>query len=140
MRREVVTATVWGVSVTLILAGLIVIGSRRLSHFDAALVAYTVAVLFATFGLTYRYAMWLQRPPTAVYWKRGWQAFFTRGHYTRHAADGVRHMVNDILLNRFILARDWRRGAFAHHVGLHHRCCHYLSPGIWLAPFCFVAR
>jgi hypothetical protein len=67
MRREVVTATVWGVSVTLILAGLIVIGSRHLAHFDAALVAYTAAVLFATFGLTYRYTMWLQRPPTAVY-------------------------------------------------------------------------
>jgi hypothetical protein len=47
--------------------GLIVIGSRHLAHFDAALVAYTAAVLFATFGLTYRYTMWLQRPPTAVY-------------------------------------------------------------------------
>ena len=57
---------------------LIVVGSRNLAHFDAALVAYTFAVLFATFGLTYRYAMWLMRPPTAVYWRRGWQAFFRR--------------------------------------------------------------
>jgi hypothetical protein len=31
---------------------------------DSALVAYTFASSFATFGLTYRYAMWLQRPPT----------------------------------------------------------------------------
>jgi hypothetical protein len=60
---------------TVVLVALIVIGSRQLSHFDAALVAYTFASLFAAFGLTYRYAMWLQRPPTALYWKRGWQVF-----------------------------------------------------------------
>ena len=30
-----------------------------------------------TFGITYRYAMWLQRPPTRMYWRRGWQAFFS---------------------------------------------------------------
>ena len=46
------------------LAGLIILGSRKLAHFDAALVGYTFATLFATFGITYRYAMWLQRPPT----------------------------------------------------------------------------
>ena len=22
--------------------------------------------------------MWLQRPPTRMYWRRGWQAFFSR--------------------------------------------------------------
>ncbi len=59
MRREVIKATFWGLVVTALLAALIVIGSRNLAHFDAALVAYTFAVLFATFGLTYRYAMWL---------------------------------------------------------------------------------
>lgn len=111
VRREVVIAASWGVIVTLVLAGLIVIGSRNLAHFDAALVAYTAAVLFATFGLTYRYAMWLLRPPTAIYWKRGWQTFFRRGRYARNAGNWVRYVVNDILLNRFILARDWRRGA-----------------------------
>ncbi|MCB0081708.1 MAG: hypothetical protein KDE47_12295, partial [Caldilineaceae bacterium] len=79
MQREVIKATAWGLGMTLLLGVLIVIGSRNLSHFDAALVAYTFAVLFATFGLTYRYAMWLQRPPTAIYWKRGWQVFFRRG-------------------------------------------------------------
>ena len=30
-------------------------------------------MLFATFAITYRYSMWLQRPPTALHWKRGWQ-------------------------------------------------------------------
>ncbi|MAT98233.1 MAG: hypothetical protein CL608_13895, partial [Anaerolineaceae bacterium] len=76
---------------TLILGLLILVGSRNLAHFDAALVAYTAAVLFATFGLTYRYAMWLQRPPTAVYWKRGWQTFFKGGHRSRNLRAWVNH-------------------------------------------------
>jgi uncharacterized membrane protein YozB (DUF420 family) len=59
---EVRKAVAWGLAVTLLLAVLIVIGSRNLAHFDAALVAYTASILFATFGLTYRYTMWLQRP------------------------------------------------------------------------------
>ena len=75
MRKEVIKATAWGLAVTILLAFLIVLGSRRLAHFDAALVAYTASILFATFGLTYRYAMWLQRPPTAVYWRRGWETY-----------------------------------------------------------------
>ena len=90
---------------------LILVGSRNLAHFDAALVGYTFSVLFATFGLTYRYAMWLQRPPTAVYWRRGWQAFFRRGM----AAAQRRHLGRSALAstcsrNRFIFARDRLRG------------------------------
>lgn len=110
MHREVVKATSWGLGATLLLGLLILIGSRNLAHFDAALIAYTTAVLFATFGLTYRYAMWLQRPPTAVYWKRGWQTFFKSGHRSRNLRAWVSHVVNDFLINRFILARDKMRG------------------------------
>ncbi len=72
---ESIKAACWGTLVTIALAILIVFGSRNLAHFDAALVAYTFATLFAVFGITYRYAMWLQRPPTAMYFKRGWQVF-----------------------------------------------------------------
>lgn len=67
MKKETIRAGAWGALFTLIVAGLIVVGSRNLAHFDAALVGYTFAVLFATFGITYRYSMWLQRPPTALY-------------------------------------------------------------------------
>jgi hypothetical protein len=52
-------AAFWEWSRRRILASLIVIGSRNLDHFDAALVGYTFATLFATFGITYRCAMWL---------------------------------------------------------------------------------
>jgi hypothetical protein len=38
MKRDVLKATAWGLLITLALAGLIVIGSRNLAHFDAALI------------------------------------------------------------------------------------------------------
>ena len=30
---------------------------------------YTFAVIFATWGVVYHYAVWLQKPPTRVYWR-----------------------------------------------------------------------
>jgi hypothetical protein len=108
--RQVIGPVAWGTGATLLLAILIVVGSRNLAHFDAALVGYTFSVLFATFGLTYRYAMWLQRPPTAVYWKRGWQAFFRRGWRGRNAGTWFTRVGVDVLANRFIFARDRLRG------------------------------
>src|SRR5678815_3704668 len=77
MSRDGLRAGLWALAFTAVLGALIVIGSRNLAHFDAALVGYTFATLFATFGITYRYAMWLQRPPTRMYWRRGWRAFLS---------------------------------------------------------------
>jgi hypothetical protein len=110
MSHEAVKAAAWGAAVTTGLAVLVVVGSRNLAHFDAALVAYTFSILFATFGLTYRYAMWLQRPPTAVYWRRGWQAFFRRGWRLRNAGTWFRRVGSEILANRLIVRRDRLRG------------------------------
>ncbi len=110
MSREVIKATAWGLAVTAGLGLLIVIGSRNLAHFDAALVAYTFAVLFATFGLTYRYAMWLQRPPTARYWQQGWRTFLRLGDWRNRAERWGQWVFSDIVVNRFIWSRDWLRG------------------------------
>ena len=110
MSRESVRAALWGLIATIVLGVLIVVGSRNLAHFDAALVAYTFAVLFATFGLTYRYSMWLQRPPTGLYWRRGWQAFFRRGWRIRNLGTWAARMVCDVAANRFIVRRDRLRG------------------------------
>ena len=110
MKREVIKAVGWGVLFTAILALLIIVGSRNLSRFDAALVAYTFASLFAVFGITYRYAMWLQRPPTALYWKRGWQVFFRRRHVAGNLRAWIERVTNDFALNRFIWKRDPLRG------------------------------
>jgi len=110
IQRAVMKSTAWGLAVTLFLAILIVLGSRNLEHFDAALVAYTFAVLFATFGLTYRYTMWLQRPPTAVYWRRGWQVFFRRGDLARNTSAWFKRVGAEVLANRFIFRRSRLRG------------------------------
>lgn len=106
MNREVSKAVAYGGVVTALLAGLIVLGSRRLDHFDAALVAYTFATLFAAFGITYRYAMWLQRPPTAMYWRRGWKVFFKPGFIARNLLRWFERVGTMFVFNRFI----WRRG------------------------------
>ena len=53
MNREVTISAAWGLGITLVLGILVLVGSRNLAHFDAALVAYTASVLFATFGLIF---------------------------------------------------------------------------------------
>ncbi len=106
MKREVIIASGWGLLFTAVLGGLIVIGSRNLSHFDAALVGYTFAVLFATFGIVYRYAMWLQRPPTALYWKRSWQVFFKPRYMIANLTNWMKRLTGDIGFNSFIFQRS----------------------------------
>ena len=110
MERETIRAAIWGMVFTAILAALIVLGSRGLEHFDAALVGYTFATLFATFGITYRYAMWLQRPPTRMYWIRGWQVFLTPRHAGQKAAQFSRRLFLEFAANRFIFRRGSLRG------------------------------
>ncbi|HSB10530.1 MAG TPA: MFS transporter [Blastocatellia bacterium] len=110
MTSESIKATAWGLLFTVILGALIVAGSRNLSHFDAALVGYTFAVLFATFAITYRYAMWLQRPPTAVFWKRGWQVFFRPSHLAANVVNWFKRIAGEFALNNFIFRRNKQRG------------------------------
>lgn len=111
MQPSVGRAVFWGVVVTVALAALIVLGSRNLQHFDAALVAYTFATLFAAFGITYRYTMWLQRPPTRLYWNRGWQVFFDRRFLAGNLRQLLRRAVVEFAGNRFIFRRATLRGA-----------------------------
>ena len=107
---ERVRAGAWATLVTAGLAALIVVGSRNLQHFDAALVGYTFATLFAAFGISYRYAMWLNRPPTRMYWRRGWQAFFSRRALGGNAVGLVRRALVEFAANTYIFRRGRLRG------------------------------
>jgi len=108
--REKGIAAAWGACATLVLAVLIVAGSRNLNHFDAALVGYTFATLFATFGITYRYSMWLRRPPTRMYWRRGWSVFFTPRFLGGNLVAAARRLTLSFAANRFIFRRGRLRG------------------------------
>ena len=108
--RERVRAGLWGLLFTALLLAAIIVGSRNLNHFDAALVGYTFATLFATFGITYRYAMWLQRPPTRLYWRRGWQVFTKPRFLTQNSVELLRRVFLEFAANRFIFRRARLRG------------------------------
>ena len=101
----------WALATSSVLTLLIVLGSRNLAHFDAALVGYTFATLFAAFGITYRYAMWMQRPPTRMYWRRGWQAFFAPRFFARNLGVLAKRALVEVAGNRFIFRRGALRGA-----------------------------
>ena len=72
---DVRASMLWGLAVAGVLIAGIFFGSRGLKDFDPALVSYAGASVFSAFGIGYRYSMWLRRPPTRLYWIRGWQFF-----------------------------------------------------------------
>jgi NNP family nitrate/nitrite transporter-like MFS transporter len=94
-------ATLW----TALLVAAIAVGSRNLQNFDPALVIYTFAVVFACWGVIYHYNVWLEKPPTRIYWDRGWELFRRRGIFRslgRVAVLAVTHLA----AQRFIAHRS----------------------------------
>lgn len=67
-----------GLVAVLILGVGILLGSRNLRNYDPALLIYTFGAMFSAFAIVYRYTVWLQRPPTQLYWRRGWQCLCGR--------------------------------------------------------------
>jgi len=99
-------AFVWGVLAASSLIAAIFIGSRGLKDFDPALVSYAGASVFAAFGLGYRYSMWLRRPPTRLYWYRGWQLFLRPRQLPENILHLGRIFLNNIVLQKFIQRRS----------------------------------
>jgi NNP family nitrate/nitrite transporter-like MFS transporter len=99
-------ATLW----TGVLVAAIVIGSRNLQNFDPALVIYTFAIIFAAWGVIYHYTVWIRKPPTYIYWRRGWQLFKERG-IIRSFGHIARVTVTHLLAQTFIEKRSRLRWA-----------------------------
>lgn len=87
---------------------LVLIGSRNLQNFDPALIAYLIGTVFAVFGIAYRYSVWIQRPPTKLYWRRSMQFLFSR-HFIPYLWRSFRLFVRNIFFQRFIAFRSRRR-------------------------------
>jgi hypothetical protein len=87
------------------LVAAIVVGSRNLQNFDPALVIYTFATVFATWGVIYHYRVWLDKPPTRVYWERGWQLFREEGIF-RGVARLIRVSATHLAAQTFIRKRS----------------------------------
>lgn len=102
-RRRARVATI---VVTTILIALIYIGSRGLKYFDSALIGYCVASIFAIAALTYRYTLWLGRPPTWRYFRAGWANFLSWENFRRYTFLIPKAWWTDIFAQTFILKRS----------------------------------
>lgn len=108
---DVARAIFWGLLVAALLLVAIFFGSNHLKHFDAALVPYTGACVFSAFGIGYRFAMWLRRPPTRKYWFRGWKIFFRPKRLAQNLVRMVQIFLQDFFAQRFIEKRSHLRWA-----------------------------
>lgn len=99
----------WATMVAGLLVAAIVVGSRSLQNFDAALVVYTFASVFAAWGVAFHYAVWLQKPPTRIFFRRGFELALSRGllkSLPRLAGVTATHLVGQTFI-RHRSARRW---------------------------------
>lgn len=101
--------TVLGLIASAFLTLLVIIGSRNLEHYDAALFGYTVASVVAFGAIVFRYTIWLQRPPTRTYFLRGLKLFFQQKNLLRNAGAAAETVGKNLLAQNFIFRRGFTR-------------------------------
>ncbi|MFL5691349.1 MAG: MFS transporter [Ktedonobacteraceae bacterium] len=97
-----------GIIAAAVLTLLIAVGSRGFHWFDATLIGYAVAAIFATAAVTYKYAFWLARPPTGRYWKRSWELFLSYANFRRYTTL-IPGAILDLFSQQFIRRRGLYR-------------------------------
>ncbi|MFG2820111.1 MFS transporter [Kitasatospora sp. NPDC048365] len=105
--RASVVAT--GASVLLLVA--IVLGSRGLRDFDSALVPYAVATVFLTFGVVYRYTVWVSAPAARRLFKEGWRAALSWENLKRSPTALPKMIATYLGFQKFLGARSHARWA-----------------------------
>src|SRR5438067_6396179 len=98
----------YGIGAAIILTILIAVGSRGFHWFDAALIGYAVATIFAVAAVTYKYTFWLARPPTWRYWRRSWQLFFSYENFRSYTLL-IPKAIWDLFSQQFIHKRSFYR-------------------------------
>lgn len=109
MTRISRTATGVTLAVTVILLLLIYIGSRQFRDFDSALIGYMVGSVFAIAAMTYRYTLWISRPPTWRYFRAGWTEFLSWKNFRRYTFLIPKAWWTDIFGQTFIRKRGMTR-------------------------------
>ena len=99
-KKALLNATI----VSLVTIALVFYGSRKLQNFDPALIAYLFGAVFAFFGVVYRYSVWLQRPPTRMYFRRTWELILNRQFFS-HLAFFTKEFIQNIGFQKFIYPR-----------------------------------
>jgi NNP family nitrate/nitrite transporter-like MFS transporter len=97
-----------GTAVTALLGAGILLGSGTLRNYDPVLLTYTFGVLFSAFAVAYRTAVWLQRPPTRTFLKRGFE-LIRRGNVLRNLVFVSRAASVNLAAHRFIRRRSFVR-------------------------------
>jgi hypothetical protein len=103
------SAILKGLVASAALTALIILGSRNLEHYDAALFGYTVASVVAFGAVVFRYAIWLQRPATRVYWRRGWKLFLDRKSFVANTKSAAKTVAGGLAAQKFIFRRGFSR-------------------------------
>jgi NNP family nitrate/nitrite transporter-like MFS transporter len=109
-RAEQLRAGAWATMVTGLLIASIVVGSRNLENFDPALVIYTFAVIFATWGIVYHYTVWLNKPPTRRFFDRSLELVRREGllrSFGIIGATAATHVVGQTFIARRSRMRWW---------------------------------
>src|SRR5437660_3184065 len=103
---------IWlALAASFLLTILVIVGSRNLEHYDSALFGYTIASIVAFGAIVFRYAIWLQRPATRVYWRRGWKLYLQRRRFFQNTSSAARTFATNLLAQRFIFKRGFSRWA-----------------------------
>jgi hypothetical protein len=103
-----VRSILYGIVAAATLTLLIALGSRGFHWFDASLIGYAVATIFATAAVTYKYTFWLARPPTWRYWRRSWQLFLSYENFRRYTTL-IPKAILDLFSQQFIRRRGLYR-------------------------------
>lgn len=103
------SAILLALAASAVLTALVIIGSRNLEHYDAALFGYTVASVVAFGAIVFRYAIWLQRAATRVYWRRGWKLFLQRKNLPANTTSATKTILGGLAAQKFIFQRGFSR-------------------------------
>lgn len=108
LRRELPAVAI-ALMASAFLVLLIDLGSRGFKDIDSALIGYAVGTVFAVGMITYRYALWISRPPTWRYFKAGWMNFLSWKNFRHYTTLIPVSWWHDIFAQTFIRKRSMRR-------------------------------